>query len=1297
MALTKWTYYRTEGTTKEDDATITIPANVGEYLRCDTQQSDLMSVYFTGNIGTPRADDRFIGGFVEETDEGQIVLGILLTAGNAVVLYSKKAGQVQYLQHTDITVTSGSYSIYLKKTDGGVSVGFGCGSVDAEKNILTIQDALWPSTAHWIIGNYPISDYPFSWELKGTFKSVVGSQAIRESKEGNLLVWNGLGETQINTQVIPSGSLLPKETTLIPGSVTVDKGYYNADGTNIIKFTSPVTKTLTESANQAEWKNNVFITLDQQDQSSFVVHNDWSPLQGDYKASKKLETTSIYLDPSLSYILGTEPTGINYTVTPQTPGGTYELKYLTLNGSVSYDETTGKLSGFSTSNYATSSSGITFGSSFDLIFNVTVANASTQQTLFYGQNDSGLLFTDGKIASWFGDNILGKTSVVNGNTYWIRLVWSGTLYTAYSLLDDGTYTLATLPELSSWTQEFTYSSSSNIFSSGYWVGYHSQATSQYARSTFNMGKAQMTTNGVTYRYANGDANDGSVSFTQGWLYNSMQNRTYQNKDTSPVSVEQLKSNNETSSMVGFKNNLALRFDKSSDVSLPVIFSTATTTHYNFNQDIYLDNTKTKLLGTTAVSESWVVEPNYTVVGSPTVSDNGDATGFSDSNFLTIPNPFTPTMNRFTLITSFTTTNNTVSNSGIFDSPSGNTNIRLTITDTGKLHFRISTNGEQTYQVDMTGKTTIENNKKYWAKVDYDNSRNYSIYLSEDGHVWNQEAFAIITDRPYYTSGIQNVIGDNIASGSYFEGTLHLADWSITVDGFKVWEYLKKPYSINTGTSATDTGSITYTAGYKYIDETNGSFFIQTNATKTLDELVDPSSRTEHMMLVLGIKQDGTTDFFLSGGGLLPPDYTYTEDIADVYLDRTLSYIYGTTADPRKKLTVQVTPDTYGIRLEELNPLPPPNWAYGTGTATLAVAAGATVSGSIHNVETNPNTYMFEEVVNEDIIKTYEMATITINAVPDTALIEITYGPDDQPSFNHGMGTITCPLPVGTQIQWTVSADEYVSQSGEETVTEDITKNITLETEPVTFIINPTPSDATVKINNVVQNSVEVEKGSTVTWSVEKTGYVTQSGEEVVNEDTTKTITLVEEAPAERTEPTTPTDTFYAWINQDNPHGNNWFTLTESPIGEDYLYMSDATANNNYPLGVVSSTGAADRTLNATSIQATIQDGNLVFGTTGTVYTRTPSSDGEYTLFHTWVDDTLYNTYLTLKTIPVDGDVVYGYNTGTGELTNAGTIGNQWDYVEGAGTINHVSGAPTGEGMVEPFTYIWIRSTTIPSS
>ena len=67
---------------------------------------------------------------------------------------------------------------------------------------------------------------------------------------------------------------------------------------------------------------------------------------------------------------------------------------------------------------------------------------------------------------------------------------------------------------------------------------------------------------------------------------------------------------------------------------------------------------------------------------------------------------------------------------------------------------------------------------------------------------------------------------------------------------------------------------------------------------------------------------------------------------------------------------------------------------------------------------------------------------------------------------------------------------------------------------VTFTINVTPSNAIVTINNIVQNSVAVEIGSNVSWSVSLNGYDTQSGNEIVSENTIKEITLVKTTPTE---------------------------------------------------------------------------------------------------------------------------------------------------------------------------------------
>lgn len=71
------------------------------------------------------------------------------------------------------------------------------------------------------------------------------------------------------------------------------------------------------------------------------------------------------------------------------------------------------------------------------------------------------------------------------------------------------------------------------------------------------------------------------------------------------------------------------------------------------------------------------------------------------------------------------------------------------------------------------------------------------------------------------------------------------------------------------------------------------------------------------------------------------------------------------------------------------------------------------------------------------------------------------------------------------------------------------KLVSIITDKFTFAINPTPADATVVINGSTTKSIRAAKGHTVTWSVSKTGFVTQSGSEVISGDVSKNITLVE--------------------------------------------------------------------------------------------------------------------------------------------------------------------------------------------
>lgn len=129
-------------------------------------------------------------------------------------------------------------------------------------------------------------------------------------------------------------------------------------------------------------------------------------------------------------------------------------------------------------------------------------------------------------------------------------------------------------------------------------------------------------------------------------------------------------------------------------------------------------------------------------------------------------------------------------------------------------------------------------------------------------------------------------------------------------------------------------------------------------------------------------------------------------------------------------------------------------------------------------------------------------TFSINPTPDTATVII-----------NGQERKTITADEGTTIIWQVSADGYVTQSGQYILTEDEALDIILEQQPVqqvTFSINPTPTDAIVEINNVVQNSITVNPGTNVSWKVSKTGYITQQGSEVVNENKTIEVVLEQE-------------------------------------------------------------------------------------------------------------------------------------------------------------------------------------------
>lgn len=181
---------------------------------------------------------------------------------------------------------------------------------------------------------------------------------------------------------------------------------------------------------------------------------------------------------------------------------------------------------------------------------------------------------------------------------------------------------------------------------------------------------------------------------------------------------------------------------------------------------------------------------------------------------------------------------------------------------------------------------------------------------------------------------------------------------------------------------------------------------------------------------------------------------------------------------------------------------------GVQRTSLEVIDGKEVSVEVTAAGYEPYRNRF--VVNKDITITpklvkipEETATLTINTIPEGCTVKI-----------DGLVRNSITVAKGTSVLWEVSKEGYSTKGGREVVDTTHSITVTLDAvapDKVTFTINViSPTNAVVTINGNKTNSVVVDKGSEVSWSVEAPYCTPQSGTQVVNENTTKNITLLSE-------------------------------------------------------------------------------------------------------------------------------------------------------------------------------------------
>lgn len=180
-----------------------------------------------------------------------------------------------------------------------------------------------------------------------------------------------------------------------------------------------------------------------------------------------------------------------------------------------------------------------------------------------------------------------------------------------------------------------------------------------------------------------------------------------------------------------------------------------------------------------MSHSTFDRSKFTITGSPTITDEGIASGFSNDNYI-----LTNTINgqsNYSIICKFNTGTRT-QYSSLFSTNYTHGLIIDCSTSTNKLGFNIG-NGTNWVSGDKTGITTISDNTDYTMKFEH-RATGYYLYLLINNN-WSLESY-YETTTVFLNNNFGFKLGAFSNNNNAFTGSIDLKQFSITVDGVEVF-------------------------------------------------------------------------------------------------------------------------------------------------------------------------------------------------------------------------------------------------------------------------------------------------------------------------------------------------------------------------------------------------------------------------------------------------------------------------------------------------------------------------------
>ena len=212
-------------------------------------------------------------------------------------------------------------------------------------------------------------------------------------------------------------------------------------------------------------------------------------------------------------------------------------------------------------------------------------------------------------------------------------------------------------------------------------------------------------------------------------------------------------------------------------------------------------------------EGVVYTYNFNVIGTPTIDNNTKvASGFSNSNYIELSNPFTGSQAPWEIVVPFLITQTQSGYRDVFSSMAGVSGVYAGVTlglNSNKFYLQLglTSSSYETITADFNAST----NTKYWLKATWSGSV-YGFSYSTDGQNYTSIGTVNSTSALYRAEKTRIGVYGNAVDHVFANGSIYLQDMYIKVNGS---DWFVPTFTPSSGTGTTETlPGVTY----NYVDD-----------------------------------------------------------------------------------------------------------------------------------------------------------------------------------------------------------------------------------------------------------------------------------------------------------------------------------------------------------------------------------------------------------------------------------------------------------------------------------------------